>query len=209
MTRNSNPSTLLLFGMGGHGRVVADAALLMNAWATILASDRDPKRCQGSYLPGVDVAKFASINSLEAGIHVAIGDNTARERETFCFAGMHLKSVIHPAATMSRYSHIGAGSFVAAGAVLAPGARLGTACIINHGAVVDHDVQIGDFCHVAPMVSLGGGVILGQRVMVGAGANILPSVKIVDDVVIGAGTLVRTTIQEPGTYVGVPARRVK
>ena len=203
------PISLLLFGMGGHGRVVADAAILMNAWATIFASDRDPIRCQGPYLPGVKLAELASINFLEAGIHIAIGDNTAREKESLFFSDRLKVSVIHPAATVSKYSQLGAGSFVAAGAVLAPGARLGAGCIINHGAVVDHDVQIGGYCHVAPMASLGGEVILGQRVLVGAGANVLPSVRVVDDVIIGAGTVVRADIGAPGTYVGVPARRVK
>jgi serine acetyltransferase len=34
-------------------------------------------------------------------------------------------------------------------------------------------------------------------------------VKLCDDVVVGAGAVVARDIVEPGTYVGVPARRVR
>jgi len=200
---------LLLFGAGGHGRVVADAALLAKSWSAIVASDRDPARCIGPFLQGVTLIDVASATSLSVGVHVAIGNNAARELEASCWSAGNLVSVLHPFASVSQFSQLGAGSFVAAGAVVAAGAHIGLACIVNHGAVVDHEAQLGAFCHVAPLASLGGEVVLGQRVMVGAGANILPGVRVTDDVVIGAGAVVRNNLAEPGTYVGVPARRVK
>ncbi|MBK9444447.1 MAG: acetyltransferase [Comamonadaceae bacterium] len=200
---------MLLFGAGGHGRVVADAALLTKSWSTIVVSDRDPARCVGPFLQGVDRIDLAIARSLTVSVHIAIGDNAAREWEASCFPTCHLVSVLHPFASVSQFSQLGAGCFVAAGAVLATGAQVGMACIVNHGAVVDHDAQLGAFCHVAPLATLGGEVILGQRVMVGAGVNILPGMRVTDDVVIGAGAVVRSDLLEPGTYVGVPARRLK
>jgi sugar O-acyltransferase (sialic acid O-acetyltransferase NeuD family) len=201
--------TLLVFGNGGHGRVVADAALLSCAWQEIYASDRDSERCKGQLLPGIPLLSLMSAATLKAGIHVAIGNNAAREQEAASWSVARLVSVLHPDAVVSKFAQLGEGCFIAACAVVAAGAKLGTACIVNHGAVVDHDVQVGSYCHVAPLASLGGEVVLGKRVMVGAGANILPGVKIGDDVVIGAGAVVRTALCEPGIYVGVPARRVK
>lgn len=200
---------LLLFGAGGHGRVVADAALLTKSWSTIFASDRDPARCVGPFLQGVNLIDLTLARSLGVGVHVAIGNNAARELESACWPADCLVSVLHPFACVSQFSQIGAGSFVAAGAVLAAGAHIGRACIVNHGAVVDHDVRLGAYCHVAPLASLGGEVVLGQRVMVGAGANVLPGVLVTDDVKIGAGAVVRSNLSEAGTYVGVPAKRVK
>ena len=44
---------LLLFGAGGHGRVVADAAMLSGAWVLINASDRNADLCVGELLPGI------------------------------------------------------------------------------------------------------------------------------------------------------------
>jgi acetyltransferase-like isoleucine patch superfamily enzyme len=49
--------------------------------------------------------------------------------------------------------------------------------------------------------------MIGNRVSIGSNATIMP-VKICDDVVIGAGTVVTKDITEPGTYAGNPARRL-
>ena len=46
---------------------------------------------------------------------------------------------------------------------------------------------------------------IGNRVSIGSGATILP-VRICDDVVIGAGSVVTKDITKPGIYFGNPAR---
>jgi serine acetyltransferase len=46
-------------------------------------------------------------------------------------------------------------------------------------------------------------------VLLGSGSKVLPGVHIADDVIVGAGAVVRDHIAEPGTWVGVPARRVR
>jgi acetyltransferase-like isoleucine patch superfamily enzyme len=48
---------------------------------------------------------------------------------------------------------------------------------------------------------------MGDRVFIGAGAALRNGVRIASDVVIGAGAAVVGNIDEPGTYIGVPARR--
>ena len=201
-------STLLILGAGGHGRVVADAALAQGRWAQVRVSDRDAARAGEDLLPGLRVQPLAEALAQAAQVHVAIGSAAGRERE--CAAlGLPLASVVHPHATVSPHAALGDGCFVAARSVVAPGARLGLAVIVNHGAVVDHDAEVGDFTHVAPGVTLGGRVRVGARVLVGAGANILPGVRIADDIVVGAGAVVREDLEAPGVYAGVPARRVR
>lgn len=51
-------------------------------------------------------------------------------------------------------------------------------------------------------------VVIGDRVWVGARAQILPGVRIADDVVIAAGAVVTRDCAVPGVYAGVPARLV-
>jgi sugar O-acyltransferase (sialic acid O-acetyltransferase NeuD family) len=202
-------TTLLIFGAGGHGRVVADAALLVGHWTRVLASDRDLARCAGELLPGVPALRPDDAMAASTAVHVAIGNAASRAREVATLAAGMLATVVHPRASISNHAQVGAGCFIAAHAVVGPGARLGTAVIVNHGAVVDHDVAVGDFSHIAPLVALGGGVQVGQRVLVGSGASILPGVRVCDDAVIGAGALVADHLTEPGVYAGVPARRLK
>lgn len=202
-------ASLLIFGAGGHGRVVADAALSDGNWTRVFACDRDPVRCQGELLAGVALLPVDAALAAQASVHVAIGDALSREKEVGFLGVDLLASVIHPDASVSAHAAMAPGCFVAAQAVLAPRAALGLAVILNHGAVVDHDASIGDFSHIAPRAAVGGGAQVGRRVLVGSGAAILPGLRIGDDVVIGAGAVVCHHLPEPGVYAGVPARRMK
>jgi sugar O-acyltransferase (sialic acid O-acetyltransferase NeuD family) len=200
---------LLILGAGGHGRVVADAALAGGAWPRVFASDRDPARSSGELLPGVALLPLEQALAQADAVHVAIGHAGHREKEAAALATAPLASVVHPTASVSKHSTMEAGCFIAAQAVIAPGALLGRAVIVNHGAVIDHDVVVGEFSHIAPRAALGGGVQVGRRVLVGAGASVLPGIRIADDVTIGAGAVVCEHVTHAGVYAGVPARRLK
>lgn len=200
---------LLIFGAGGHGRVVADAALRSPNPPAIIASDRNPAACSGELLPSVALKDPDAAQLLDVAVHIAIGNNRAREKEAAFWGHERLVSVFHPLASLSPFGRVAAGSFVAASAVLAPGAVLGMGVIVNHGAVVDHDVQVGDFSHIAPNATLGGNARVGRRVLIGAGAVVLPSVSIADDVTVGAGAVVTADLTVAGTYAGLPARKMK
>jgi sugar O-acyltransferase (sialic acid O-acetyltransferase NeuD family) len=206
---SSPANTLLLFGAGGHGRVVADACLRQAGPPRLVASDRDGSLCEGNLLPGVPLIRLEALGDGISSVHVAIGHNPSREKESHALGTERLVSVLHPHASVSDQANIGAGSFVAAQAVVAPGASLGRGVIVNHAAVVDHDAVVGEFSHIAPGAVLGGGVCIGARVLVGAGAVVLPGMSVCADALLGAGAVVCAPIEFPGVYVGVPARRVE
>lgn len=199
---------LLIFGAGGHARVVADAVQQAEAPSPLWVSDRNEALSQGELLPGVPLTRLSSIAPWHGTVHVAIGDNTARERESQALGCDGLATVCHPAASVSPHARVAAGCFVAAQAVVAAGAQLGPGVIVNHGAVVDHDCMIGAFAHIAPGAVLGGQVHIGQRVLVGTGAVVQPGLTVVADAIIGSGAVVCQNIETAGTYVGVPARRI-
>lgn len=203
-------STLLILGAGGHGRVVADAALSQRKWQAVSATDRDAGRCVGELLAGVPLVAPALALAEATAVHIAIGAADARQAETQAMVGRAtLESVIHPQASVASSARVGAGCFLAAQSVVGPNAQLGLAVIVNHGAVVDHDVTVGDFSHIAPRAGLGGAAQVGRRVLVGTGASVLPGLTICDDVTIGAGAVVHADVTQPGVYLGIPARRVK
>jgi sugar O-acyltransferase (sialic acid O-acetyltransferase NeuD family) len=199
---------LLIFGAGGHGRVLADAALLERQWINIVVSDRKLPENQSELFPGIRLLTADAALALDPLVHIAIGNNHFRQKEAAAWGHERLVSVVHPAAVVSAFSSVGAGSFVAAGAVIGPSAKVGMGVIVNHGAVVDHDVEVGAFSHIAPNASLGGHAKLGQRVLIGSGAAVLPSVVIGDDVTVGAGSVVNINLLESGTYAGLPARKI-
>lgn len=197
-----------LIGAGGHARVVLDALLAGGtALAAIRVRDGRPEM-QGRDLLGAAV-DTPELNEGLAGqdVHVAIGAIAARADllDRAAALGARPLSVVHPAASVSRFAVIGDGAFVAALAVVGPSAAVGRGVIINHGAVVDHDCVVGDHCHIAPNASLGGGVRLGRRVLIGAGAVVLPGVSIGDDAIIGAGAVVVRDAPSNAEWVGIPA----
>lgn len=211
--------TLLIFGAGGHGRVVADAALASQdpaapRWARIVASDRDKAVCHGELLGGVTLMLVDAARTLLATpgksvqLHVAIGHNAHRQAEAHFLGADHLVAIAHPLASVSPSSDLAKGCFVAAQVVVAPGAMLAEGVIVNHGAVVDHDCRVGAYTHIGPNVTLGGDVAVGAGALVGAGATVLPGLSVGDGVVVGAGAVLTNDAME-GTWVGVPARRVR
>ena len=199
---------LLVFGAGGHGRVVADAAQLDPAWLRVVATDRDAAKCRGELVAGVSLAPWTPSADVPRAVHVAIGENRARERESLALDSDRLVTVRHPAGVVSAHAVVGAGCFLAALCVVAPGSRLEPGVIVNHAAVIDHDTLVGAYAHVAPHAVLGGLVRLGERVLIGSGAVVQPGRTIVADSVIGSGAVVTRDIVEPGVYAGVPARRI-
>ncbi len=199
---------LLIFGAGGHGRVLVDAALVAQHWKLIVVSDRQLPENQNELLPGIRLLAADDALKLDPSVHIAIGNNQFRQKEAAAWGYVRLVSVIHPAAVVSVFSSVQAGCFVAASAIVGPLALLGMGVIVNHGAVVDHDVEVGAFSHIAPNASLGGHVKLGQRVLIGSGAVVLPFIVIADDVTVGAGSVVTSDLLESGSYAGIPARKI-
>jgi acetyltransferase-like isoleucine patch superfamily enzyme len=59
-----------------------------------------------------------------------------------------------------------------------------------------------------PGAKILGGAKIGNSCRIGSNSTILPNVQICDDVVIGAGAVVTKSITEPGTYIGVPAKKL-
>ena len=94
-------------------------------------------------------------------------------------------------------------------AVVNNSAVVGKGVIINTCASVDHDDIIGDFVHIACGVHIAGTATVGKGTWIGIGATISNNVSVCDNLKIGAGAVVVKDITEKGTYVGVPARKIK
>ena len=101
------------------------------------------------------------------------------------------------------------GNLILANSLIEPSAVIGAGCLINTFASIHHDAKIGYFCEIMPGAKILGGAEIGSKCRIGTNAIILPNITLCNDVVIGAGAVVTANIDEPGTYVGVPARRVR
>jgi sugar O-acyltransferase (sialic acid O-acetyltransferase NeuD family) len=201
---------LLIVGASGHGKVVADIALKMNKWKQIAFLD-DNERLQKTMGFEVIGKSLDAYNYVEEwDLFVGIGNNEIREKiqNRLQLVGASIPILIHPKSTIGEQVGIGMGTVVMAGVVVNCSTIIGEGCIINTGASIDHDNWIGDFVHIAPGARLAGTVKVGEGSWLGIGSVVSNNVTITDYCRIGAGAVVVRDINEPGTYVGVPVRRV-
>lgn len=202
----TNEKKLVIIGASGHGKVVADIALKCG-YSDVVFLDDNIKLVECAGLPIVgttlSLSDFRNIDTV-----VAIGNSSIR-KSIQAILGDRAATLIHPDAVISRRVEIGRGSVVMAGAAINSDAQIGEGCIVNTCASVDHDCVVGDYAHISVGAHLAGNVHVGSGTWVGIGATISNNVAICPDCMIGAGAVVVRDITEPGTYVGVPAKKLE
>ncbi len=209
----------LIWGGGGHGKVVAD--IVRAAGHSVVGfADRDPAKLHQVVEPlGASVvineadlvsllSRGGSLSDIEGASAIAfgIGDNLSRITSLRKASHVSISSLVHPSAVASASSVIGRGTVVFPLAVINAAASVGEGVIVNSGAIIEHDCTIGDGAHIAPRSVLTGGVRVGARSIVGAGATLLPGVSVGCDSVIGAGAVVTRDVPDHATVAGVPAK---
>ena len=91
---------------------------------------------------------------------------------------------------------------------------LGGGLLIPHpnGIVIHPDVIVGPNCLIFQQVTIGttrGGIpVIGGHVDIGAGARVLGPIKVGDNCVIGANSVLLEDLPPGSTAVGVPAKRI-
>jgi sugar O-acyltransferase (sialic acid O-acetyltransferase NeuD family) len=190
---------LALFGYGGHAR---EAACQIEQEVTFFVDDKYAN----------DVAKpISEFNPEEYMMIVAVADSKDRAdivaklpKETKYF------TFIHPSVhIMDDNIQVGVGSFIGANSILTTNIKLGNHALLNRGNHIGHDSVAGDFFSMMPNAVVGGNVTLGDNVYLGSCSNIREKINITSDVLIGMNAAVVKDITENGTYVGVPAKKLK
>ncbi|OPJ55318.1 acetyltransferase [Alkalithermobacter paradoxus] len=201
---------LIIIGASGHGKVIADIAIKMNKWQSIAFLDDDEaiKTSMGLEVIGKTADAFTYKD--EADFFVAIGNNATREKvqERLIEEELNVVSLIHPSAVIGIGVEIGIGTVVMAGVVINSSSRIGKGCIINTSSSLDHDNVIEEYVHISPGVNIAGTVSVGRGSWLGIGSIVSNNVNICSGCKVGAGAVVVKDITEPGTYVGVPVRKI-
>jgi sugar O-acyltransferase (sialic acid O-acetyltransferase NeuD family) len=209
---------LVIVGHGGLAKEVAflveeinRAAAQWNLLGFIGAQPESIGRKQGTYVVCGDDAWLAG-HGQPLAVALAIGNprllGVLRERYRVN-PMLAFPNLIHPGSTGDWANiRMGEGNVVLNGVAFTTDITMGSFNVLNPGCTVAHDCVLGDYNLLGPGARLAGAAGLGNRVLLGAGAAVLPTVKICHDVLVGAGAAVVGSITEPGTYAGVPARRL-
>jgi sugar O-acyltransferase (sialic acid O-acetyltransferase NeuD family) len=207
---------IIAVGAGGHLRVLLDA-LRLQGLAVEGIVDADAAT-HGTVRFGLPVLGDDSVLLRQPRLDVrllnaigSIGVCTPASARHGVFArfkerGYGFCTVIHPSAVISSDTTLAEGVQIMAGVVLQPGVSVAENTIINTRAAVDHDCRIGAHVHLAPGVTLSGGVTVGEGVHIGTGAVVIQGVTIGAGATIAAGAVVVKDVPAGVLVLGVPAK---
>ena len=207
---------ILIIGAGGHGQVVADILLQMQAAGAdvVPAGFLDENLALlGKEVLGLPV--LGPGKSLSTIIHdaviIAIGDNRTRRKLFRKLEKQGERFIIaqHPRAIVAPDVVIGPGCMIMAGVVVNTGGIIEKNVILNTACTVDHHCKVAAHTHIAPGSHLGGEVSIQEGTLIGIGSTVMPRRKVGSWAVVGAGSLVHADVPDNATVAGVPARALK
>lgn len=115
-------------------------------------------------------------------------------------------SLISPDAYVSPFAKCGEGCAIIRWAHISCNVSIGAHTYLGAFTAIGHDAEIGRFCHMGSYTFMGGWSSVGNGVTCHPRINILPHVKVGNNVVIGAGSVVMKPVKDNITVFGNPAK---
>lgn len=199
--------SVYLIGAGGHARSVYGLLSSLNFQVEGFYDD--------NFIAGELIGKAKALGNLSAidsnhALLLAIGDNRLRKLAFEKFKSQIIKeNIFHSSSILMEDVQMENSNLIFSRTVVNSFAKIGSNNIINTGSIIEHEVEIGSHNHISVNAVLAGRVKVGNGCFIGAGSVIKDEITICDNCIIGAGSVVLKNISEKGTYVGVPAKRIK
>ena len=154
--------------------------------------------------------KLSEFDPSKYSVIVAIGDPRDRydmiqrlPKDTKYFTFIDPSAVL-----LDNNIQIGEGSIICAGSIITTNVKIGKHTHLNLHTTIGHDCMIGDYFTTAPGAKISGNCIIHDLVYVGTNASIKQKISIHSLATIGMNAAVVKNIEEPGTYVGIPAKKL-
>ena len=206
---------VIIIGAGGHSKVIADIIVKSQdnvlgflddniSIDTIIIKEKNLK-VLGKIEDGIKIKE----QNREVEFVIGIGNNKTRKSIAGKYPNLNYYTAIHPSSQIALDVKIEDGTVIMANTCINTSATIGKHCIINTGAIIEHDNIIEDYVHISPNATLCGTVKIGELTHIGAGSTIKNNINICSNCIIGAGAVIVKDINEEGTYVGVPAKKIK
>ncbi|HSU56389.1 MAG TPA: acetyltransferase [Candidatus Dormibacteraeota bacterium] len=210
----SKRKKLLIWGAGGHAKVVADLVDVLGSHEIVAFFDDVANPGRGRKLLAVRVVTEREefkrlISGTPTEVIVAIGNCEARTglaNEARVMGLQLAPALVHPRATVASGVTLGAGSVVLAGAVVNTGTTIGENVIVNTSSSVDHDCVLKDGVHICPGAHLAGDVTVDRGAWVGIGATVIEKVRIGERALIAAGAVVVRDVPAGAVAKGCPGK---
>jgi len=208
---------IVLFGSGGHAKVIADIfekEKLSKVLGLIDSNREIGMDCFGYNVLGSfdDLPSLIKKYRIDGGV-VAVGDNWRRylmvQKILKMIPNFNFVKAIHPSAQIAGQVILQKGTVVMPGAVINSSTDIGEFCIINTNTSIDHDNIFENYSSIMPNAATGGNVRVGEFSALGMGANVLQKIQIGTHTVIGAGSVVMENADDYSVIIGTPAKVIK
>lgn len=207
---------LVIIGAGGFGREVKELVDEINqdkpTWnfigfvddnADVTVPEVDTVLGRIDYLLHIPQKPYVVISIANAAVR-------KKYAELFASEGFEFATLIHPDVTIrGNRVKIGEGTIICSKTNISINVQIGKHCIINTSCGFGHDTTVGDYCGFMPRTVLTGEVVVGDSCYFGVRSTVINRINITDHCTVGACACVVKDLTESGTYVGIPAKRIK
>lgn len=211
---------VIIFGSGPHSRVVLSEIIQLKDYKVIGFIDEKLKK--GTIVEKIKNSSYkiiANINGIKKILDkntygvIGIGSNFVRKKISTevdkIFKNFKWATIISKNSILNGKIKIGKGSVIVSNAIINTGTIIGEHCFVNTSSSIDHDNNLKNFSSVGPGVITGGNVTLGQCSYLGIGSVIRHSIKIGDNTIVGAKSLVLKNCENNSVYFGSPAKKIR
>jgi sugar O-acyltransferase (sialic acid O-acetyltransferase NeuD family) len=212
---------LVILGAGGLGREVLGLIEAINAackkppWELLGFLDDDASKHGKMLCEKPVLGPLALLREHQGGKPLAaipaVGDPYVRAafvRQTVEAGGI-VPTLIHPQASVSRFSTVARGTVVCGESCITPDAHVGEGVFINMSCTLGHDDRIGSYVTFGPGVNVCGGATVGDYAFLGAGSVLLNGVTVGAHVMVCVGAVVAQNVPDNSVVAGNPAVVVK
>ena len=206
---------IVIVGAGGFGRETA-----------ALICDINKKKSEWDFLGFIDdnvagetVEGYPVLGTVDWLVHmeekpyvtIAIANSAVREKiaQQLLSEGFQFPTLIHPTVTIGPAVSIGKGCIICRNVIFTTNIKVRDFCILNLNCTFGHDTELCEYISMMSHTAIAGDVKIGKSCYFGLHCTVINMINIGDHCTFGAGCVVVEDITEPGTYVGVPARKIK
>lgn len=210
---------IVIFGSGDHAKVIFSEVIKLKKFKFMGFVDDLKKK--GEPIISLNKNKYYNLGSIIEVVDqknnftgiVGVGLNFIREKIVNDIKKINnnfkFQKIISKDAIINSNTFIDEGTFICSGSIINHGTTIGRHCIINTSCSIDHDNKFRDFSSTGPGVITGGNVEVGYKSYLGLGSLIKQKVKILENTIVGFGSLVNKDCNKNSIYYGSPAKLIR
>lgn len=141
---------------------------------------------------------------------IALGFPAVKQKviQSLSKRGAAIVSLIHPDAHIGGFCKIGKGCIIYPDTRITVNVTIGDYVTILSQNFIGHDAVIGNYSTLFGGCAVNGHVVIGERTLLNNHASTVPSIKIGNDVNVGAGSFVVSNVRDGRHVFGNPARKI-